>query len=579
MTGDIVLQQQIERAQRRISALHQRAQKDGVSAEPLLDESLAEMSVMLEELRVSDEELREQGEELREQSEELAAAHSIIDRERRRYQQLFNLAPDAYLATDMEGVIREANRAAGRLLRVDPSALAGKPLVVFVPDEDRRAFRSQFRKRLDGGPTLEWELRIQPRGSAPLEVAITTTAALGPQDETIGLLWLIRDVTERKRAEDMVRHLLAQHAAREVAEEEKRRAALLAEVSRVLASALDYEHTLRSVVGLIVPALADRCVVEVDGPQGPAHWVAAAPAPQSSEEAQPEPVDEIMLPLRARGNTLGSILFLLMDSDRHFSNADRTLAEEIADRAALAIDQANLYREAVAANQAKADFLAVMSHELRTPLNAVLGYTELLRMGVPEPVPQPSQQHVERIRLSAHHLLELIEEILTFSRMEAGKEEIHEEQIETDSFIHETAELMEPLAAEKQLDFQVDLSRAPAAIITDRRKLRQILLNLLSNAVKFTDRGEIRLSVIEEDAKLCFTVADTGIGIAPEHHQTIFDAFWQVDQETTRRAGGTGLGLSVVRSLARLLGGDVSIESTPGEGSTIRVWLPKNGSK
>jgi PAS domain S-box-containing protein len=193
VTGDAVLQEQIQRAQTRISALHKRVQSGGASAEPLLDESVAEMSVMLEELR--------------QQSEELAEAYSIIEAERQRYQQLFNLAPDAYLVTDLEGVIREANQAAGRLLQVNQGALSGKPLVVFVPDAERRAFRSRFRRVLDNAPHPEWELRIQPRGGEPIEVAITTTAALGPNGDAVGLRWLIRDITERKRAEDMVRHL------------------------------------------------------------------------------------------------------------------------------------------------------------------------------------------------------------------------------------------------------------------------------------------------------------------------------------------------------------------------------------
>jgi signal transduction histidine kinase len=246
-----------------------------------------------------------------------------------------------------------------------------------------------------------------------------------------------------------------------VAEEEQRRATLLAEVSRVLASALDYEHTLRSMVGLVVPSLADRCIVEVDAAQGTNRWVATAHASHTSGDNLPEPDAEITLLLLCRGVTLGKISFLLMSSERDYSEADRALAEEIAHRTALAIDQARLYRGAVAANQAKSDFLAVMSHELRTPLNAVLGYVELLRMGVPEPIPQRSQQHVERIRLSTRHLLQLIEEILTFSRMEAGKEEIREEQIEIAPFVRETAALMEPLAEEKQLAFRVDASGAP----------------------------------------------------------------------------------------------------------------------
>ncbi|MDQ3521265.1 MAG: ATP-binding protein, partial [Gemmatimonadota bacterium] len=180
----------------------------------------------------------------------------------------------------------------------------------------------------------------------------------------------------------------------------------------------------------------------------------------------------------------------------------------------------------------------------------------------------------DRITQSSSHLLQLIEQILEHSRIEAGRETMNPEPITMASLIRETSELIEPLAQGKGLAFRVDVEQAPDEIFTDAGKLRQILVNLLGNAVKFTDRGEVALRVQADGDQVVFTVRDTGIGIPPEAQRKVFDPFWQVEQGYTRQAGGTGLGLSVTRQLAQLLGGNVAVESTPGQGSTFTVRLP-----
>ena len=230
--------------------------------------------------------------------------------------------------------------------------------------------------------------------------------------------------------------------------------------------------------------------------------------------------------------------------------------------------------EAERSNRGKADFLAIMSHELRTPLNAILGYVELLLLGVPKSVPEESKVQLERVNASAHHLLQLIEGILTFSRIEAGREEIHPESVDLVKLVHETAELVRPLAEAKGLALRV---RTPemTALQTDPGKVRQILLNLLSNAIKFTDEGEVELSAEAENAEVSLQVRDTGLGIPPDQVERIFEPFQQLRQELSREKGGTGLGLSVTRELAVLLGGAVRVESTPGQGSTFTVRLPR----
>jgi signal transduction histidine kinase len=282
----------------------------------------------------------------------------------------------------------------------------------------------------------------------------------------------------------------------------------------------------------------------------------------------------ICAPMTARGRTVGAITFLhTTESDRRYDEADLAVAQELARRAATAIDNAMLYREVVEANQAKSDFLAVMSHELRTPLTAVIGYSELIADEIVGPVNATQKEQLSRIRSSSTHLLNLIEEILAFARIEAGQETVRLEGVELRAVVREAQEVIEPLISRKRLRLVADLPAERVEMDTDPGKLRQILLNLIANAVKFTDEGEIRVTLRRDGSAVELSVADSGVGIPPAHLERIFDPFWQVEQTRTRKVGGTGLGLSVARQLARLLGGDLTVESEVGRGSTFRVRL------
>lgn len=247
-------------------------------------------------------------------------------------------------------------------------------------------------------------------------------------------------------------------------------------------------------------------------------------------------------------------------------------AREIAEKARAEAEAARA--EAERANTSKTDFLAVMSHELRTPLTAIMGYEELLSDGITGPVTELQRQQLGRINASARHLLGLIDEILTFARVDVGRERVRWESMSINQTLTVAAGLVEPLAAAKKLKYIVELLDEDQVIQTDQTKFRQMLVNLLENAVKFTEKGEVRLSCAVRAAMLELRIADTGVGIDAGNIEHVFDPFWQEEQSATRKAGGTGLGLSVTRKLARLLGGEVTVASRLGSGTTFLLKLP-----
>jgi two-component system, chemotaxis family, CheB/CheR fusion protein len=227
---------------------------------------------------------------------------------------------------------------------------------------------------------------------------------------------------------------------------------------------------------------------------------------------------------------------------------------------------------AEAANLAKGTFLATLSHEFRTPLNAILGYADLLQFV--GPLSEEQSVKVERIKAGGWHLAAMIDEILSFAKLDGGHDEVRPETLDARLIVRDAGVIAEPAAAAKGLALVLDLPDEPLEITTDVDKARQVLVNLCGNATKYTDKGEIRLRVRGEMDRVVFVVTDSGIGIAPEHHGRIFERFWQVDGASTRAAGGLGIGLAAAREYARLLGGDVTVDSELGGGSTFRLWLP-----
>ncbi len=425
-----------------------------------------------------------------------------------------------------------------------------------------------------------------------------------------GAVNVLMDITDRREAEH--------RKEREVQIQQ-----FMARAGEILASSLDYEATLSTVTRLCVPTLADWAFIDLIESDGTARRVAIACADEARAEladelsqvggadhlanvksfgAQPtyfpdvtadqlaaaaseapflrglrtlRPTSFAVLPLHARGVSLGALTLLRAESGRRIEPEEYAVAKELVRRASLAVDNARLYQQAQLASHTKSEFLANMSHELRTPMTAVLGYADLLAARLTDP---EDMVFLRTIKRNSRCLLEIINDILDLSKIEAGKIEIHRERFAVPQLIADIHSLMLVPAQEKNLTLAVHYaSPLPATIESDPTRLRQILLNLIGNAIKFTETGGVQL-IVKYHAhpatpRVQFDVVDTGIGISTEQRSRLFQPFSQGDASVTRKYGGTGLGLIISKRLAELLGGDITVESAPEQGSTFSVTV------
>ena len=298
------------------------------------------------------------------------------------------------------------------------------------------------------------------------------------------------------------------------------------------------------------------------------------------------------LPLQTGDGVLGAVAFYFHEAGA-ISAETRSLLRMVADQmaataqkarliedlrranAALTESNAELERQYVAlleARRVKDEFLANISHELRTPLTAVMGYLALMDEGLAGPVTEEQRRTLEQVRTSSQHLLDLIGDLLELTTLKRGGLEINAVAFDVREPLQDA--LASTRGRSDDVALRVREPEQPIFMVSDRRKISKMLVALLSNAYKFTRSGEIRLSVSVIDDHVVYRVEDTGIGIPEEMHQQVFEEFRQVDGSTTRKYGGSGLGLSLARRLARVLGGEIFVDSAPGHGSTFRVELP-----
>jgi signal transduction histidine kinase len=290
------------------------------------------------------------------------------------------------------------------------------------------------------------------------------------------------------------------------------------------------------------------------------------------------------VPILKGDDLLGVMMIYHLQGVRPFTDKQIALVETFADQAAIAIENVRLFheiqdksRQLAEASQHKSQFLANMSHELRTPLNAIIGVTEMLREDA-EALKQDTEP-LDRVLGAGRHLLALINDILDLSKIEAGRMELQIETFTLATLIADVVKTIEPLAAKNANKVTVDCDGTVGTLHADQMRLRQALLNLMSNANKFTERGTISIDAWQgqENGRQWVTiaVADTGIGMAPEQMGKLFQEFSQADASTTRKYGGTGLGLAISKRFCRMMGGDITVKSEPGRGSTFTIRVPR----
>jgi PAS domain S-box-containing protein len=435
---------------------------------------------------------------------------------------------------------------------------------------------------------------------------VQSTPVFDEQGQVRFAINIFQDITERRRADEAQR--------------------FLAEAGAVIASSLDYEATLASVARMAVPTLADWCTVDVydenhtlrrlavahvdprkvewahelqqryppdmDSPHGVPNVLRTGKSeiyPDIPDEMLADAaIDEehlrimreigftsaLVVPLVTQGRTLGAITFITAESGRHYRQEDLVLAETLAHRAAIAIDNARLYRSAQEANRMKDEFLATLSHELRTPLTAILGWSSMLRAGQLEG--EATRGALEAIERNAKSQRQIIEDLLDVSRIITGKLRLDVQSVVPATLIDTAIEAVRPAAEAKGVRIQKTLDTGCGNLTADPSRLQQVFWNLLSNAVKFTPKGgtvEIKLACASANVEI--SVSDTGQGISQEFLPYVFDRFRQADSTTTRKHGGLGLGLAIVRHLVELHGGTVRAESAgTGHGATFTVSLP-----
>jgi PAS domain S-box-containing protein len=554
-----------------------------------------------------------------------ALARRRTDEELREGEERFRLLADAAvegIVIHDHGVILDANASFARMFGYEREELIGRNFLELVTTP---ASRELILSHIRSGSEERYEaVGVRKDGSEIVaELAGRTTTWRG-RKVRVGT---VHDITERKRAEETARQLIEEQAARAAAEAAERRARFLAEASRVLGTSFDYQTTLATLVRLAVPGLADFCVVDVvDGPTvnrlGVAHVDASKEPlvqeavrftrlreaaayhlrkplmegesvllPFISDEAlvanavseehlqlmmQLRPRSLVSVPLRVGDRVSGALTLYMSESGRRYGPADLELAEELARRAALAVENARLFHAAERATRARDEMLGVVAHDLRNPLNTIVMGANLLAELIPE-TQAALRRQAEIMRRGAQHMNRLIQDLLEVRRIESGRLAIAPRPEAPYVLVCEALETLRPLATAGNLKLKAAVRSDMPRVLADPPRIQQVLSNLVGNAIKFTPAGGrvvLKADVLPEP-EVRFAVVDNGPGIPPEQLPHVFGQYWQADRADRR---GIGLGLAIAKGIVEAHGGRIWVESHVGTGSKFYFTLPTASS-
>lgn len=509
-------------------------------------------------------------------------------------------ASGGYFELDRDFRYRRVNEAGARLLHLDRSKVLGRAVFDIFPGIEKSPIHAAVRRVMAGGQAESVEVYFPPFDMWGVNDIVPLSD---------GVAIFSRDVTARKRLEQNL--------------------GFLAKASKALAGSLDYQHTLRTVAKLAVSHIADWCSVEMLTPEGAVELLAVAhidpkrvrwarklrrenPVDMNApsglpnvlrtgrSEFYPEVTEEMILaaakdeqtlklireigfssvmivPLLNHGRAIGAITFVSAESGRHFVPTDLSMAEELASRAALAIENSRLYAESQKAVALRDDFIYVASHELRTPVTSLKLYTEVLRRQAERGSFDQIGKNLGKMNAQIDKLSVLIGDLLDVSRIESGKLELREDEVDLGALVAEIVDAIQPTAPKHRIEIEGELART---VRGDRDRLGQVLTNLLTNATKYSPLADRVIVRLGEDGDRAFVeFQDFGIGIDSEHLERIFERFYRVNGSGYDSFPGLGIGLYISIQIVRRHGGEISVTSRKGEGSAFRVEVPFNPPK
>ena len=531
-----------------------------------------------------------------------------LRRERSLLFTIINAVTDPILLTDTEGRLIVANARAEKLFAASEEESEGRRRAVELNNMLFSAALS--RSAVEGGAEARELLLVDPSEGSDLLFEVLSSTVEDPREGT-GIVSVLRNITDLRRATEQIEenyHRLRVLEAAARTERDRQNLIIDSVADPIIVTDPTGETVLMNAPAedlftfpLGAPESAERNVQANDahfssfisglllGETGPGEIRRGEIGLLSPTTSEINPVEAIAGKVMGESGELTAVVTILHDRREALERArlyeqlklasDELQARVQAATAELATQNELLRRQAIELEQAsrlKSQFLANMSHEFRTPLNAILGYTHMLLQGVAGDLSPAAKRQLQRIDSNGRHLLTIINEILDITRIEAGKMPIQLSEFNVNDIVPEVMAELDPVVGRSKLTVTPRLSPFAPTVRSDRQKVKQIVVNLLSNALKFTHQGGIDITVQYDPygGMVSVSVSDTGIGIAPEHHERIFEDFRQVDDSPSRQYGGTGLGLAICRRLATSLGGRITLRSNLGQGSTFTLTIP-----